>query len=99
MGMIHTSSIENVEDWSSVKIVPREISHYMVYIPVSHDLTYSKVEMKEFYHVYYHVFIIFYCLQVEAEDHRVSQCCVHVYGVTYCTHVVGMMLCRGRLVT
>ena len=28
--MIHTSSIENVEDWSSVKIVPREISRYTV---------------------------------------------------------------------
>ena len=31
--------------------------------------------------------------------HEVSQCCMHVYGVTYCTHVVGMMLCRGRPVT
>ena len=55
--------------------------------------------MKEFYHVCYHVFIIFYCLQDEWRRHGVSQCCMHEYGVTYCTHVVGVMLCRGRLVT
>ena len=48
----------------------------------------------------YRVFIIFYCLQAEAYDYRVSQCCMHEYGVTYCTHVVvGMMLCRGKLAT
>ena len=55
--------------------------------------------MTEFYHVCYHVFIIFYCLQAEEIRHEVSQCCVLVYGVTYCIQVVGMMLCRGRLVT
>ena len=55
--------------------------------------------MIEFYHVCYHVFIIFYCLQAEMDRHSVSQCCMHEYGVMYCTHVVGMMLCRGKLAT
>ena len=33
------------------------------------------------------------------DRHSVSQCCMHEYGVMYCTHVVGMMLCRGKLAT
>ena len=31
--------------------------------------------------------IVFYCLQAEWDRQWVSQCCAHVYGVVYCSHV------------
>ena len=57
-------------------------------------------DQRNMHHVCYHNYIhclFFFLLQAEATHHEVSQCCVYVYGVLYCRHVVGMMLCRGKL--